>query len=447
MPRKPLADRVSPELLERIRSLRLRGWGPDRIYDTLRGELQGTGVTAKTLSNFLYRDADDGVVARTQDRLGKVADLLDRSGIPLDQIGKVKTVRLSEWQGLTKDAEGNAELHDLTGSSIVLTPAWDEGPAWPVVQPAKPTVVRPYSKTAVRGDTGLDDWHTAVIVPDAQVGYWRDLETGELQPFHDEAALQVVLKAVKRLQPQLVVLLGDMLDLAEFSRFDQEPGFALTTQASIDRLHLFLAELRANAPDAEIRYLEGNHDRRLQKSIVNNAKAAFGIRRAADPPDAWPVLSVPFLLRLDDLGVEYVGGYPAGITWINENLACVHGSKVRSAGSTAAAVIDDERVSVIFGHIHRIEFQSKTRRVYAPDAPSNIAAKHSFAASPGCLCRIDGTVPSTKGSTDPMGRPVAAVENWSQGFGVVTYQSGNGPFAYECVSIYSGEALLRGVPL
>jgi len=167
--------------------------------------------------------------------------------------------------------------------------------------------------------------------------------------------------------------------------------------------------------------------------------SAFGIRKA-NAPETWPVLSVPYLLRLDELGVEYIGGYPAGIYWLNDRLACIHGSKVRSSGSTAALVVDDERVSTIFGHVHRIELAYKTRRVRA-------GARTSLAASPGTLARIDGAVPSTKGSTDPLGRPVPAVENWQQGVGVVTYEDGDRPFALELVPIFDGQVTFRGETL
>lgn len=445
MPGLPLPERIPAKMLEQVRKHRLKGWGPDRICKNMP-ELGKLGVSAKDLGNYLYKNSDHEAIERVQDRLGKLADLLDAKGISADDIGEVKSLRFSEWQSLTKDADGEAQIHDLSGASIVLTPAWDAGPAWPVVQQAKPTIVRP-AKASVGQAARSDGWQTALIIPDAQVGFWRDVDTGALDSFHDEKALAAVLRAAKQLKPSLIVLLGDMLDMPEHSRFDQEPGFAMTTQAALDRLHLFLAELRATAPDAEIRYIEGNHDRRLQLSVIRNAKASFGLRQAGTTPESWPVMSLPHLLRLDELGVQYIGGYPAGITWINENLACVHGSKVRSNGSTAAAVIDDERVSVIFGHVHRMEYSSKTRRVYSDSAPGNITAKHSFAASPGCLCRIDGTVPSTKGSTDPFGRPVPAVENWQQGYAVVTFEPGNGRFAYEAVAVYDGEAVLRGKPV
>lgn len=366
-------------------------------------------------------------------RLGKIADLLERSGIEPEEIGTVEKVRISEWQGLTKNEEGIAEIHDLGGVSVVINPAWANGPEWPVVQQAAPINIKHLPKRA----KAEKKYKTAVIMPDPQIGF-RMYEDGEMDPFHDDEAMAIALKILRELDADTVVNLGDFLDFAEFGKFEIEPAFAKTSQAAIDRGHKFLCEQRANAPDAHIVLLEGNHDRRLQKSITKNTAAALHLKRAEEPED-WPVMSVPFLLRLneDHLKVEYVGGYPAGIYWVNQNLACIHGHITRSRGSTVAAVVDDERTSIIHGHIHRIELQHKTRRTYD-------GAKRSLAASPGCLCRIDGAVPSTKGSTDPHGKPVNAVEDWQQGMAVVTYEEGNGNFDVELVPISRGEAIFRG---
>lgn len=360
----------------------------------------------------------------------RIAALLKRNGIDPADVGRIRSVRVSDWQGLTKNEKGDAEVHDLRGASLVFTPSWDDGPQWPVVQPAAPVKI-PAAKPPRKGD----GWRRAVVLPDPQIGY-RRYEDGTLDPFHDEQAMAVALSVIRYAKPDLIVNLGDFVDLAEFGRFEQEPAFAMTTQAGLDRAHLFLAEQRKAAPSAEIVMLEGNHDRRLQKSIINNAKAAFGLRQA-NTPESWPVLSMPHLLRLDDLGVTYVEGYPAGEHWINDNLVAIHGAKVRSNGSTAAAVIDDERVSVIFGHVHRIELQHKTRR-------TRDGAKRNFAATPGCLCRLDGAVPSTKSSTDVFGRPVAGWENWQHGVGVVDYEPGDGRFHLELVPIHDGWAFHAG---
>jgi hypothetical protein len=179
----------------------------------------------------------------------------------------------------------------------------------------------------------------------------------------------------------------------------------------------------------------GNHE--LPRWIIANAKAAFGLKQANSAPTDWPVMSVPHLLRLDEIGVEYIPGYPAGVLWINERLACIHGHKAKSNGSTAAAVIADERMSVLFGHVHRLELQHRTKRVYG-------GSRTHLAACIGCLSRTDGSVPSTRGAIDPMGRPVPAVEDWQQGFAVVTYKPGDSPFHVELVPIHDGEALFRG---
>lgn len=383
----------------------------------------------------------DEVAAKTPDRdkLGRIAELLEKSNIDLAEVGRIDKVRIGEYQMLTKNDDGEAEIHDLRADSLVLTPAWADGPQWPVVQPAKPCIVKPVSapKSGRKAAESGSGWRTCVVLPDTQIGY-RRYEDGTLDPFHDEAAMDVALQIIRHTRPDLVILLGDYVDFPEFGTYEQEPEFAATTQASVDRAHRFLAQIRANAPEAEIRLIEGNHDRRLPKAIARNAIHALRLRRANEP-EGWPVLSVPNLLRLDELGVTYVDGYPAGITWINDNVACIHGHKVRSSGSTAAAVIDDERVSTIFGHIHRIEMQSKTRRV-------RDGHRVAWAASPGCLCRLDGAVPSMKSSTDVFGRPVNTAENWAQGLGVVSFEPGNGRFAYEQVAIYSGEATFRGRP-
>lgn len=373
-------------------------------------------------------------VPTSRESLGRLADLLENANIPLDEIKSVKTVRLNEWQMAHKDEDGEAVVTDLRSAQIVIEPKWEDGPEWPVVQQAAPTVIKP-AKIRVR-DMSEFGTKVAVILPDPQIGFRRDILRDDYDPFHDEQAMNVAMQIVAKLQPDVIVNLGDLVDLPEFSRHPQEPGFARTTQRSIDRAHSWLAQQRASSPDAEIVLLEGNHDRRLEKSIVQNSQSAFGLQRA-NVPKSWPVLSLPFLLRMDELNIQYLEGYPANIYWINDGLACIHGHKARSGGSTAAAVVGDERSSIIFGHIHRIEMQHQTRRVRS-------GSRSNLAACPGCLCRVDGAVPGFKASTDIYGRPVQSWENWQQGIAVVYYEEGDGPFHVELVPIHEGTCIFHG---
>lgn len=359
--------------------------------------------------------------------LGKIADLLKRNNIDPEEIGMVKKV--SFYQSLTKNAEGEAEVHDLMG--IQFSPAWESGPEWPVIQPG-PSIKLPTPKVRTEKPEG---YKTCVVLPDMQIGYFRG-KNGNLEPTHDERAIGISLAIMKQLDPDLVVMVGDNLDLPEFGKYRLSSAYALTTQASIDRGTTLCAQVRAAAPSAEIKWLAGNHEERLVNFVLDNAKAAFGIKRG-NSPDSWPCLSVPYLCRFDDYGIDYVPGYPAGNFWVNQRLRIIHGTKVRSNGSTAHAYLSTEKTSVIYGHIHRREWAERSREDY--DGPKTI-----MAASPGTLARCDGTVPSTKGSVDLDGRPMTIVEDWQQGIGVVTYEPGDGMFFYEQVPFHDGTACFRG---
>jgi len=282
-------------------------------------------------------------------------------------------------------------------------------------------------------------YKVAVILPDPQIGY-RDLSTG-LDPFHDEKAMDVALQIIGYLEEHdrvdSVINLGDFLDLPAQGRFEQEPAFAFTTQHAVNRGHKFLQQQRAAAgPRAKIVLIEGNHDKRMEKFIMTNTMSILGLKRA-NMPESLPVMSLPYLLRLDEIGVEYIDAYPAGAYWLNDRLRAVHGSKVRSGGSTAAAYTNDSpHISTIFGHVHRQELQSKT--VFDRLGPIK-----SMAVSPGCLCRVDGAVPSVNGATKIDGSPAIYYENWQQGIAVIMYKP-TGEFYTELVQIDNGKAVFRG---
>ena len=372
---------------------------------------------------------DEAIKSPTARReaLGRIADLLDRNGIDLDEIGRVQ--RVSLYQSLTKNDEGEAEIHDL--AAVQLSPAWEDGPKWEL--PNRGPAIRLPKRQAKASKATR--WSTAAVIPDMQIGYFR-LADDTLEPTHDETAIEVALAIVRDIDPDVVVLHGDNLDLPELGKYVVTPAYARTTQASIDRATVLCAQLRDAAPRARIVWLAGNHEERLPRHIIQNAVAAFGLRRGAEP-DGFPVLSVPFLCRMDEFDVEYVPGYPASAYWINDRLRIVHGDKVNSSGSTASKYLAREKVSVLYGHIHRREWAEMTREDH--DGPRTV-----LAASAGCLARIDGAVPSVKGGTDLDGRPLVRYEDWQQGIAVVDYEPGDGAFHLELVPIREGHARWRG---
>ena len=359
--------------------------------------------------------------------LGKLAELLERSGVDLDTVARVKTVKA--WQGFMKGDDGEPRVIDLHG--IEFVPTFADGPQWPVVTPG-PMVKLPAAPRQARPVVGFQ---TCVVLPDIQLGYFRTA-SNDLEPIHDEAAISVALQIVKAVKPSLDVLVGDNLDLCEFGKYRTSPPFQRTTQAAIDRATVLCAQLRAAAPDARIVWLAGNHEERLPNFILDNAAAAFGLRQG-NTPESWPVMSVPFLCHFDRYSIEYLPGYPASTFWINDKLRVIHGDRHQSNGSTAHKYLATEKVSTIYGHIHRREWAERTRMDH--DGPKTI-----LAASPGCLARTDGAVPSTKGGIDLDGRPVRVQEDWQSGIAVVRFEPGDGRFVYEQVAIHDGWAMYNG---
>ena len=169
----------------------------------------------------------DGPPPPSRETLGKLAALLDRQGISVDEIGKIQ--RVSVYQSLTKNEDGEAEIHDLLG--VQFSPAWESGPEWETVRQGPPT------KVTVRLPKPLprpEGYEVAVVLPDMQIGYFRGAD-GDLEPTHDESAITVAEQIIVAAQPDKIVLVGDNLDAPEFGKYRLSPAFSLTTQASIDR--------------------------------------------------------------------------------------------------------------------------------------------------------------------------------------------------------------------
>lgn len=335
--------------------------------------------------------------------------------------------------GWTSNATGSGYWNKLNNVRPIGATA-DGSPSWPVIQPAAPVNVTIADRPAkpVRG------MKLALKGADTQIGFRRQAD-GSLDPFHDDKAMEVFSRAAHKMQPDKIQILGDFLDLASQGRFAQEASFAQTTQAALDRGHRFLAELRAGCPNAEIVIIEGNHDKRMQNFIETNAVAAFGLKRAG-LPESWPVMSLPYLLRLDEIGIAYVDAYPAATDWDNDTTRNIHGTKANSKGSTTAQYIHQlPHLNTWAGHTHRVEITYHS--VIGPRGEPI----ESYSANPGCLCRVDGAVPSVNGAIGADGTAARIVENWSQGFGVAYYNDTESwPAVYR---IRNGVALIDGMEL
>ena len=95
-----------------------------------------------------------------------------------------------------------------------------------------------------------------------------DLHDKLCDPFYR----RLFIEAARRIQPDVIVLDGDVFDLTEFSRFTKDPR-DWDPVGRINWVHEFLAELREVCPDTQIDLIEGNHEYRLLRHLSESTPA------------------------------------------------------------------------------------------------------------------------------------------------------------------------------
>lgn len=301
-----------------------------------------------------------------------------------------------------------------------------QGPAVTVKVPKRKPIARP------------SDTQVALLSPDPQIGY-RTVGRDALVSTHDERAIDVVRQVDEMLQADIHINLGDFMDFPGLSRYEKPPEeHSLDLlQKSIDRGTEIAATMMACAQRKVI--IEGNHDLRVQTHLVNSMSPLTGLCPGGEET---PLVTLPRFLQLERAGIEWVDGYPAGEFEIfaGSEFYAIHGRKVNSRGSTVHGYLNDplEPGSFACGHIHSFEYGQQTH-------PRT--GKITHALSPGTLSKVDGAVPSVKNARRNDGSRTNKVENWQQGFAVVTYRPSTDETFVEMVPIQNGKAMFRGTEI
>lgn len=338
-------------------------------------------------------EVKDGQRHLTGRGIKTLEDLLSAAGVDSEEWIVTKYI-VNKWDAVAKD--GTTELFQVK--------AWLERRPDFFATKVKP--VKVYNRKYKRRQ---DPEQIALIIPDSQHGFRRTKDG--LIPIHDRRCVDLAIQVCDYLKPDEVVLLGDMLDLAAWStKYSASPDLKYTTQPSLIELHWFLQSLRSCGDHVQT-YLAGNHEQRIQKALTEKLDEAVDLRPVGRD-SARPILSIPNLLSLDEIGVEYIEPYGKAYWLFDDKVRCHHGNTVRSkGGQTVTAMLNSGTTShEIVGHIHRREFAS--RRI-----PSSGGFVTVDAMSPGCFCRIDTEVSLVPAYA---GKPV----DWQQGMGIV-YKHGD----------------------
>ena len=252
-----------------------------------------------------------------------------------------------------------------------------------------------------------------VVIPDVH-GSSMDLD-----------AVNALFGDIKRLKPDEVVLIGDLVECGGFASQHHVMGYVSQTeytyQQDIVEGNWFLDELAKAAPDAVVHYLEGNHEDRIERWVVDQT-----MRNERDGEFLRTLVSPEFLLQLGERGIKYYrrGEYHMGLEEPGMiklgKIFFVH--QMSGAKNAAAKSLEVTAGNIVFGHTHR---EDSATLVF----PGVGLVK---AWNPGCLCK-----------RQPLWRH-SSPTNWSHGYGVeLVSKSGN--FLHVNVPIWRGQSLLGGL--
>ena len=165
-------------------------------------------------------------------------------------------------------------------------------------------------------------------------------------PYEDSRAVELGLRVVKYYQPNIVFLMGDMLDAQGFGSFAyplSDPKSFLATELA--HWKAFASRLREAAPKADLFYIEGNHEARLEKWAWRHPQLT-----------GLPEFELSNLLKLSDYGFANNGEVLLEATLANGELMFTHGTHTGSNKAGFAARFEMARygTSGFSGHTHRL---------------------------------------------------------------------------------------------
>lgn len=305
----------------------------------------------------------------------------------------------SEWEVRTVIEEAKQDMMEETDLSI-YKPV--RPPHFNTVASLRPIEVSPVSYNKYKKNP--DELYTVAVLGDVHA------------PYHSQSAVDLacaVLEEQRKIRLDQVVNLGDLADFYSVSRYDKNPLRRNQLQDELVVCAEVMSQLTEASGDAELHFIEGNHEARLKSYIARTAPALASL----------PQLQLSALLGLESLGWEYHPIYHL----IQDRFLVKHGHLVSSqSGATAKRELDAVGMSGASGHVHRLAHHERT------DWSSTINGQppHIWIET-GCLCEPDQEY--------AQGRP----PNWQQGLAIVQFTP-DGLVVPTLVRIHGNRAVFNG---
>lgn len=187
-------------------------------------------------------------------------------------------------------------------------------------------------------------------------------------PYHDPDVISLTTRFIRDTKPTHIVINGDVMDCKPLSRFDKGRFGHFSLSQEANQVKTYLKILR-EATDAEIIFVPGNHEFRIDHYVRNNAPELAEM----------DICSLPDLLGLKDLNITLKdAGFKESYIRF-DNLYVGHWNKVnKHAGYTAKNLMADISVDFIQAHVHRAAVHYK-----------RFLSREQVGIENGCLCQLD----------------------------------------------------------
>ncbi len=234
-----------------------------------------------------------------------------------------------------------------------------------------------------------------------QTGDWVRVTLQDVHGMHqDPAAVKAALADLKVIDPDEVILLGDIADCGGFLAQHHVMGYVAETDYSYEQdleyANAFIDAVQQNAPRAKVEYLEGNHEKRVETWAVTET-----LRHSRDSEGLRKCYSPEFRLNLKARGIPY---YRMSECYDGLNVSgfikrgkifYTHGSFITSKHATAS-IHAKVAGNVRFANTHRAQSETVPR--------TGVGIIGAFNC--GCLCL-----------RQPLWRNTDPTE-WSHGYGI-----------------------------
>jgi hypothetical protein len=168
-----------------------------------------------------------------------------------------------------------------------------------------------------------------------------------------------------------------------------------------------LRSCRRLLPRARITWIEGNHEFRLRRYLIQNARELYGL----------PGLFVSELFGLRPLGIEYVACHPLASKFTDNfirvgDLYVGHWDATsKDAGYAAKGLVENKGVSLLQGHTHRFGAHART----------TVDGRVLLGIENFSMCRREASY--------------VAHPNWQLGFSMIYLEPASGRFQWHPIAI------------